>query len=81
MPRATAPAAGTAKGTGRGGIFGWRPRFVMDIISELRKVVWPTRQDTVYLTVVVVVVTLILGAILGAIDIAFGWLIEQTLLS
>ena len=53
----------------------------MDIISELRKVVWPTRQETVYLTVVVVIVTLIMGAILGAIDIAFGWLIEQTLLS
>jgi preprotein translocase subunit SecE len=53
----------------------------MDIISELRKVVWPTREDTVYLTVVVVVVTLILGAILGAIDIGFGWFIEQTLLS
>jgi preprotein translocase subunit SecE len=52
----------------------------MDIISELRKVVWPTRQDTVYLTVVVVVVTLILGAVLGAIDIGFGWFIEQTLL-
>ena len=59
---------------------GWRPRFVMDIVSELRKVTWPSREDTVHLTVVVVVVTLILGAILGAIDIGFGWLIDNTLL-
>jgi len=80
-PRAATAAAGGAKGAARGGGVFWRPRFVMDIISELRKVVWPTREETVYLTIVVVVVTLILGAVLGAIDIAFGWLIERTLLS
>jgi preprotein translocase subunit SecE len=57
------------------------PRFFLDIWSELKKVVWPTRDDVVYLTAVVVVVTIILGAILGGIDIAFGWFIERTLLS
>jgi preprotein translocase subunit SecE len=57
------------------------PRFFLDIWSELKKVVWPTRDDVVYLTVVVVIVTIILGAILGAIDIGFGWFIEKTLLS
>jgi len=81
MPRAAAGTAGTAKGAaGRAGALGWRPRFVMDIWSELKKVVWPTRDDVVYLTVVVVLVTVILGAILGAIDIGFGWVIDKTLL-
>ena len=61
-------------------LLSWRPRFFMDIYTELRKVVWPSREDTVHLTVVVVIVTLILGAILGAIDIGFGWLIDNTLL-
>ncbi len=61
-------------------LLGWRPRFFMDIITELRKVSWPTREDTVHLTVVVVIITLILGAVLGAIDIGFGWLIDNTLL-
>ena len=61
-------------------LLSWRPRFIMDIISELRKVTWPTREDTVHLTVVVVVITLILGAVLGAIDIGFGWLTDNTLL-
>jgi preprotein translocase SecE subunit len=56
------------------------PRFALDIATELRKVVWPSREDTIYLTVVVVIVTLIIGAILGAIDIGFGWLIDNYLL-
>jgi len=55
-------------------------RFFKEVWVELGKVVWPSREDTVHLTVVVVVVTLILGAILGAIDIGFGWLIDNTLL-
>ena len=58
----------------------WRPQYVMDIITELRKVVWPTRQDTVHLTIVVIVVSVIIGAMLGGIDIGFGWLIDNTLL-
>ena len=61
-------------------ILSWRPRFFMDIYNELRKVVWPSREDTIHLTVVVVIVTLILGAVLGAIDIGFGWLIDNSLL-
>jgi preprotein translocase subunit SecE len=52
----------------------------MDIISELRKVVWPSRQDTMHLTVVVVMVALLVGAALGGIDIGFGWLIDNLLL-
>jgi preprotein translocase subunit SecE len=56
------------------------PRFATDIISELRKVVWPTREDVIYLTFVVVIVTVILGAILGMIDLGFGWLIDNLLL-
>jgi preprotein translocase subunit SecE len=58
----------------------WRPRFLMDIINELRKVVWPSRQDTVHLTVVVVIVAILVGAVLGGIDIGFGWLIDNSLL-
>jgi preprotein translocase subunit SecE len=64
----------------RGGLLGWRPRFLMDVISELRKVVWPKREDVVHLTFVIVVVTLMIGAVLGLIDISFSWLIDKTLL-
>jgi preprotein translocase SecE subunit len=57
-----------------------RPRWVEDIISELRKVTWPTRQDTVNLTVVVIVVSVAVGVALGGIDMLFNWLISNTLL-
>jgi preprotein translocase subunit SecE len=83
-PRVGMPRSSTATRAQRKeppkGLLGWRPRFLMDIISELRKVTWPSRQDTLHMAVVVVIVTIIFGAILGAIDIAFGWLIDRTLL-
>ena len=52
----------------------------MDVINELRKVVWPSREDTLHMAVVVVIVTIIFGAILGGIDVGFGWLIDRTIL-
>jgi preprotein translocase SecE subunit len=81
LPR-TGPAR-VAPRTGRSGfaaVAAWRPRFIMDIIGELRKVVWPSRQEAIHLTMVVVIVSVILGAALGGIDIGFGWLIDNTLL-
>jgi preprotein translocase subunit SecE len=63
---------------------GWRavlmPRWVEDIVSELRKVTWPTRHETVNLTIVVLVVAIVIGFILGGIDMFFNWLISHTLL-
>jgi preprotein translocase subunit SecE len=52
----------------------------MDIIGELRKVVWPSREDTLHMAVVVCIVTIIFGAILGGIDIGFAWLVDRVLL-
>jgi preprotein translocase subunit SecE len=57
-----------------------KPAWIMDIISELRKVTWPSRQEVGYLTTVVIIVSLIVGAILGTADLGFGWFVEQTIL-
>ena len=60
----------------------WKPwtwRWVADIVSELRKVTWPTRRETSNLTVVVLIVSIAVAAILGGADIAFSYLVEQTL--
>jgi preprotein translocase subunit SecE len=65
----------------RGGLLGGPGRFFGDIWSELKKVVWPEREDVVHLTVVVVIVTIMIGAVLGAIDLGFGWLVDETLLN
>nr|AGS53053.1 hypothetical protein [uncultured bacterium contig00033] len=42
--------------------------FVKESYAELRKVVWPTRDDVMSSVKVVIVSTLIIAAILGAID-------------
>ncbi len=39
-----------------------------EIIIELRKVSWPTRQETYYSTLVVIITVLIMSAILGLFD-------------
>jgi len=79
--RAAAPilSAPSTSGEDRGGSL-LKPRWAMDIISELRKVTWPTRKETANLTGVVIIVSLALGVVLGGADLLFGWLVEQTLL-
>ena len=47
-------------------------RFFGEVVSELRKVTWPSRQETTRLTMLVLVVSVIIGAILGVIDIGFS---------
>jgi preprotein translocase subunit SecE len=54
-----------------------RPRFLADIIAELKKVTWPSFNETRYLTAVVIIVAVAVGFILGGVDIAFGWIIEK----
>ena len=54
-----------------------QPRFVADIISELRKVTWPTFSEVRYLTLVVAIVAVSVGLLLGGLDLFFGWLIER----
>jgi len=43
---------------------------------EIRKVVWPTRQETVQTTAIVVVVVLLTGLALWAIDSLLSWMVS-----
>jgi preprotein translocase subunit SecE len=56
------------------------PGWMDDIFSELKKVTWPTREETAYLTWVVLVVAVIVGIMLGVVDVFFNWLIDRILL-
>jgi preprotein translocase subunit SecE len=56
------------------------PRWLEEIFSELKKVTWPTREETTYLTTVVIIVSVAVGIVLGAVDIFFSWLIDRLLL-
>ena len=46
-------------------------RFVKEAISELKKVVWPTKEQVVRLTLVVIVVSVIAGLLMGGLDFMF----------
>lgn len=46
-------------------------RYIRETIGELRKVTWPTRQETMNLTLVVIVVLVVMSAFLGTLDYLF----------
>jgi preprotein translocase subunit SecE len=54
--------------------------FFSESLFELRKVVWPTRQETIQTTLVIMVVVIILSILLGLIDLFLNWSILQHLL-
>jgi preprotein translocase subunit SecE len=54
--------------------------FIGDIIGELRKVTWPTRQEAIRLTVMVLIVCAVVGVILALLDYGFGRLIQDVIL-
>lgn len=55
---------------------GSRFRLIGDIIAELRKVVWLSRREVIYLSTLVLIVSLAAGVFLGLVDYAFSSLIE-----
>ena len=64
----------------RRGVLGLlRPSWAEDIVGELRKVTWPSMEDTRSLTVVVIVVATAVGLFLGGVDMFFNWFIDNTL--
>jgi preprotein translocase subunit SecE len=44
--------------------------------TELRRMVWPTRRETVQTTLMVVVVVLILAIFIWALDIVLAWAVQ-----
>ena len=47
-------------------------RFLKEVRSELKRVVWPTRQEAIRLTSVVVIVSTIVGIYIGTLDYIFA---------
>jgi len=50
-------------------------KFVKESLAELKKVVWPTRQQVVKLTLIVIGVSLVTGAFIGGLDYLFTQLV------
>ena len=51
--------------------------FVREADVERRKVVWPTRQETLQTTLVVLVITVIVAILLFLMDSMFGWVVRR----
>lgn len=54
-----------------------RFRFISETIAELKKVVWLSRREALYLTVLVLIVAVSVGAVLGALDYFFSFLVDK----
>ena len=46
------------------------------VIGELKKAVWPTREETRRLTIMVIIISIAIGIFLGAIDLGFTRLVD-----
>ena len=56
-------------------------RFLRETYDELRKVVWPTRDETIKTTGIIILVVIILSLLLGLIDlilksVVLDWLLK-----
>jgi len=57
-----------------------RFRFIGETIAELKKVVWLTRREAIYLTFLVLIIAIAASIILGGIDLGFTRLIDKLFL-
>jgi preprotein translocase subunit SecE len=46
--------------------------FLQEVRSELKRVVWPTRQEAIRLTSVVIIVSALVGVYIGTLDYIFA---------
>lgn len=69
-----AVAVAIALQTARGAAF-WK--LVKDARAEIRKVVWPTRQESTQTTLIVLAVVVVMAFILWLLDLGLGWLASQ----
>ena len=47
-------------------------RYLREMIAELRKVSWPSRQEATQLTLIVLVVVTVMSVFLGTLDLIFA---------
>ncbi|HSY16499.1 MAG TPA: preprotein translocase subunit SecE [Jatrophihabitantaceae bacterium] len=68
----TETASPRPAGGGRGGRVG---RFSREVISEMRKVLWPSRHELLTYTAVVIVFVVVMVSIVAGLDIGFAKLV------
>lgn len=51
--------------------------FLQEVVSELRKSVWPSREETARLTAIVIALAIVIGFFLGGLDRLFAELFNR----
>jgi len=54
--------------------------FLKEVKVELKKVNWPTKQETIKYTLIVIGVSFAVAIFLGGLDFVFTWLIDKFIL-
>ncbi len=52
-------------------------RLFSEVLSELKKVVWPSREETRHLTIIVLLISIAVGLLLGFLDLGFAELFDK----
>lgn len=55
-------------------------RLPREVITELRRVTWPSREEAVRLTIMVLIVSTVVGLFLGGVDYVFNFLMTEFIL-
>ncbi len=55
-------------------------QFFREAYGEIRRVSWPTRDQTIQYTVLVITISLLVAILLGILDYSFGALVSKFLL-
>lgn len=50
--------------------------FIKEVRTELGKVTWPTRDETLRITIIVIVISVIVGIYLGLLDFVFTQMLK-----
>ncbi|MCU1677746.1 MAG: preprotein translocase subunit SecE [Frankiales bacterium] len=73
--RPVARPAGSKRPVKRANVFARINLFIRQVIAELRKVIWPGRNDLITYTLTVIVFVAVIVAIVTALDLSFAKLV------
>jgi len=54
--------------------------FLKEVKTEMKKVNWPTRQETIRYTLIVIGISVVVAAFLGSLDLLFTFLLNKFIL-
>lgn len=61
-------------------MFGKAKLFIGELRQEFKRINWPSRDETLRMSVIVIVISLIVAAFLGALDFIFSSLLKSIII-